>query len=324
MESTSYWVTRAGKGELIKAELFPTDGLSLLKTISTGISTGTEKIVGKGQVSKEANKFMSVPYMDGSFELPIKYGYSLVGDALSGKYKGSRVFLMHPHQNVCLVSDNDMKVLPETITNKMSILIPNMETALNAVWDAELKQGEKIAIVGAGMIGILVGFVLASMGFNFFMIEKNDVRLKASLKLSWIPYKNLINTKSIKTYDVIFNATGSPQGLQTSIDLGGFESRVIDLSWYGIQKVSLNLGGSFHWERKKIIASQVSHVAPSVRAKKDNMDRFTKVLDLLVDPSLNKLERSEVEFIHLPKLMNQIYKDVDVGWSPIITYKGNY
>ena len=320
MKSVSYWVIKVERGELKKADLVPVKDFSLLKTIVTGVSTGTEKLVGKGLVTKVSHKFMSVPYMEGSFQFPIKYGYSLVGEPLSGRYKGTRVFLMHPHQNSCFVSDKDLHALPDTVTSKAAILIPNMETALNAVWDAELKQDEKIAIVGAGIIGILTGFVLTSMGFKYVLIEKNYACLKESEELSWTPSKSLTRSKSGKNYDVIFHTTGSPDGLQTSIDLGGFEGRVIDLSWYGAKKVTLNLGDSFHWNRKKIIASQVSHVASIVREEKNKADRFNEVLDLLKDPALNELKRSEVEFTNLPRLMNDLYKNKYIGWAPIITY----
>ena len=324
MKSLSYWVVKANKGEIRESKISKIRDRTLVKTILSGVSIGTEKLVGKGKVPKSAKKFMSVPYMEGDFDLPIKYGYSLVGEPLSGEYKGSRVFVMHPHQNLCFVSNEDLFVLPQEISNEKAILIPSLETALNAVWDAEIKQGDKIAIVGAGTIGISVGFVLAAMDFNFILVEKNAKRLEESLELKWISSSKLELSKQTQSCDVIFHTSGSSKGLQKSIDLGGFESRVIDLSWYGLNKVQLNLGESFHWERKKIISSQVSHIAGPKRKLKGKRDRLKEVLDLLKDPVLNKFKRCEVEFINLPKLMNQVYSNKDVGWSPIINYRNNY
>ena len=321
MQSLSYWVVKANEGEIREAKLFEKKESTLVKTLLSGVSTGTEKLVGKGNVPRSAFNFMSVPYMKGNFDLPIKYGYSLVGEPQSGDYKGSRIFVMHPHQNLCFVSNEDLFILPDEISNEKAILIPNMETALNAIWDAELKQKDRIGIVGAGTLGISVGFVLAAKDFNFVMIEKNTKRLKDSLELKWIPLSKSEASNQTQSYDIIFHTSGSSQGLQRSIDLGGFESRVIDLRWYGSNKVNLNLGESFHWERKKIISSQVSHIALPKRKLIKKKDRLKEVIDLLRDPVLNKFRRHEVGFNNLPRFMKQLYANKDVGWSPIINYQ---
>ena len=323
MQSFSYWVIKTNKGEIRKSKLLKKEGYTLIKTLLSGVSTGTEKLIGNGNVLRSAYNFMSVPYMEGNFDLPIKYGYSLVGNPQDGRYKGSRIFVMHPHQNLCFVSNEDLIVLPDEISNEKAILIPNVETALNAVWDAELKKGDRIAIVGGGTLGILVGFVLAALNFTFDLVEKNTSRLEKSLKLKWISSSKSKVTVPIQSYDVIFHTSGSSQGLQRSIDLGGFESRVIDLSWYGSHKVNLNLGESFHWHRKKIISSQVSHIALPKRKTVSKEERLKQVLDLLRDSSLNELIRLKVEFNHMPRFMSQLYANKDVGWSPIINYQNN-
>ena len=321
MKAFSYWVIKANRGEMRESSLRVGKDYSLVETLLSGISTGTEKLVGKGNVPTSAYNFMSVPYMEGNFDLPIKYGYSLVGKPLGGKYKGLRIFVMHPHQTLFYVSDSDLLVLPDEVSNEVAILIPYIETALNAVWDAELKQQESVAIVGGGSLGIFVGFVLAAMDIKFVLIEKSNKRFKKILELKWMPSTTKGNSDPNKTFDVIFHTSGTSEGLQKSLDLGRFESRVIDLSWYGSNKVNLNLGESFHWHRKQIISSQVSHIALPKRKLISKEERLKEVLDLLGDPVLNELRRSKVDFNNLPKFMSQLYSSKDVGWSPIIHYE---
>ena len=323
MKTYSYWVIEANKGEIRESNLKEEKDYSLVKTLLSGISTGTEKLVGKRNVPSSAYNFMSVPYMEGNFDLPIKYGYSLVGVPLSGKYKGLRTFIMHPHQTLFYASDSDLLVLPDEISNEAAILIPYLETALNAIWDAKLRQKESVAIVGGGNLGIFVGFVLKSMDIKFSLIEKSYKRYRKILNLKWITSTYKESSDLGQTFDVIFNTSGSSEGLQKSLDIGGFESRVIDLSWYGSTNVNLNLGESFHWNRKKIISSQVSHIAAPKRISVSKDERLKQVLDLLRDPVLNKFGRCEIEFKNLPGFMHQLYANKDVGWSPIIHYERN-
>ena len=235
MKTYSYWVIEANKGEIRESNLKKEKDYSLVKTLLSGISTGTEKLVGKRNVPSSAYNFMSVPYMEGNFDLPIKYGYSLVGVPLSGKYKGLRTFIMHPHQTLFYASDSDLLVLPEEISNEAAILIPYLETALNAIWDAKLRQKESVAIVGGGNLGIFVGFVLKSMDIKFTTSELtgryyfgNSFNIPFGYANYKISYPDWVYSGVI--YDIEYSITQFNYGIgnEWTYDWGGY----LGIDWY--------------------------------------------------------------------------------------------
>lgn len=323
LESHAYWLIAPGQGEIRKtsAAIKESPETLVLSTLFTGISPGTERLVGQGKVPQECWDVMRCWYMDGTFNLPIKYGYNLVGEAITGENKGKRFFTMHPHQSQVIVRSADALELPDWLPSQRATLIPNTETALNAVWDAQVNQNDNILIVGAGIIGILISFVLyKKYDIQADFLEKNPQRLQYLENLPWLAKAYLSTDYKENNYNISFHTSASSSGLQSAINALSFEGRCIELSWYGNQDVSVQLGGSFHYQRKQIIASQVSSISPTMRSTVDFKERKEQVLQLLKEATVDCLLEPTISFWDLPNFMSQLYQYQVHPISPLVEY----
>lgn len=323
LSTSAYWVSRPGSGELREHHVSakPQPGHSLIRAEWSAVSPGTERLVALGRVPSDCARVMACRYMSGGFELPVKYGYSLVGTAIAGHLTGERVFVMHPHQSLAEVDDRDATVLDSRIPAARATLIPGLETALNAVWDADLVPRERCAVVGAGLIGLLVGYVIHRQhGMPVEVVEADPMRLRLAESLPWIDRAVSDGASLSWAVDVTFHASGSPSGLQTAIDVLGFEGRAIELSWYGDARIELELGTHFHYQRKRIIASQVATVAATKRGTVSCRDRLNQVVSLLDDRLLDLLLSSPVAFESMPELMRDVYRGNTPDVLPLIQY----
>ena len=321
----AYWVVRPGRGEL-RAELVtaaPPEGRSLVRADYGGVSCGTERLVGLGRVPASCAGSMACRYMAGDFALPVKYGYDFVGTGIAGALSGKRVFTMHPHQELALVEDAHATILPDSIPSARATLIPNLETALNAVWDGELARGEPSVVVGAGAVGLLVAYVLHfTLGSPVTVIDVRKDRLKLAESLPWVTRLVRADSAERGAARVAFHTSGTAGGLQVGLDSVGFEGRVIELSWYGDKPVSIQLGGDFHHQRKRIVASQVANIAAPKRATHGFGERLAEVLALLEDPALDRLVGRPIAFDDLPATMEQLYEGSPLPPVPLIRYNG--
>ena len=312
-EAPAYWVDVPGEGSIRpgKVAAIP-DGLCG-KALFSGLSSGTERLVGMGQVPEESRERMACRYMEGSFSFPLKYGYCLVGQTADGR----RVFTMHPHQaRFCIHPDHAVR-LPDSLPARRALLFPFLETALNAVWDAGLGEEDTAGVVGGGLIGVLVAFVIrARTGQVASVYETDPQRREKCRALPWVSTR-----AGGGPHSCLFHCSGTGEGLQWAIDHLAFEGRVIELSWYGNRPVTLHLGGSFHHERKGIISSQVSTLAAPVRETGSLADRTREVLAHLKDPALDTL--LGIPFHGLPDFMRRLYKGNPAGWLPVVNY-GEY
>ena len=211
--------------------------------------------------------------------------------------------------------------LPADVPPRRAALVPNLETAVNAVWDAELHSGERVVIVGAGAIGTLLAYAVHRLhDVNATVIDTNPERAALADARPWVGTALDPVDLEAAAFDVAFHASGSPDGLQVALDAVGFEGRVLELSWYGEHPVTLDLGTSFHYQRKRIIASQVAAVAPSMRATTSPTERLAVVIGLLDDPGLDALLGDPVPFSAMPQLMAGIYRGEATAPVPLIHY----
>ncbi len=318
----AYWLVSPSQGQIRETSItqLPKDALSL-ETLYSGISPGTERLVGLGKVPEECSEAMRCLYMEGSFAFPLKYGYTLVGQANEGSEQGKRFFVMHPHQSRVVVERSDALELPDWMPSKRATLIPNTETALNAVWDAQVSQDEQILIVGAGIVGILISFVLSKeCGLQADFLEQEPQRIQYLEQLPWLQNSRLATDYREGDYSIVFHTSASSSGLQSAINALAFEGRCIELSWYGTQTISLQLGGSFHYQRKQIIASQVSSIARPMRTQIDFRQRKERVLGLLADAAVDILLEPVIPFRDLPNFMSLLYQRKVHPVSPLIEY----
>lgn len=305
-----YWVERAGHGalrEVAVAEPGPTE--VALDATCTGVSPGTERLVGLGRVPARLHAEMACRGMQGSFDLPLLYGYSFVGETSSGGEIGRRAFVMRPHQQRVVAPRDELVWLPDEIPDSRATLFPNLETARNAVWDAEVGSADRAVVIGAGAVGLLCAFVLSrDHGRPTTLVVDREPRRRAlAAALPWVSEVAAPEQVERGAFTHALHTSATGDGLQLAIDAVGFEGEVVDLSWYGDRSVSLQLGETFHSQRKRLRASQVGAIAPSRRAD-GYRARHAAVLDLLGDADLDALLDDPTPFLQAPETFGALYR----------------
>ena len=291
-----------------------------IQSLYSFISLGTERTVACGLVPPQIAEQMQVPYMEGTFDFPIKYGYSLVGKIVNKDHKhfGNLVHVMHPHQSLFNISNDAISILPDSLPAKRAVLISNLETALNACWDANVNSGDKVLLVGFGNIGALLACVLKEIpAINLHILEKNKPRI---VKAKNMGFTNVHSSISVDDFDIAFHCSASEQGLQTCIDSLGEEGKVIELSWYGTKSVNLSLGANFHHRRLKIISSQVSKIPASHQPRWNYKRRKSAVLDLLQSPIYDQVLTQEISMSEAPHFFKQLRTEQLPGLGYCLNY----
>lgn len=319
-KGTALWHLSSEESKLRPVHLTtPNFSYLKIKALYSLVSSGTERLVAQGRVPDDLKESMRVPGQEGSFQFPIKYGYSLVGEVLNENHplQGKVVHLLHPHQDICMVEESAVSVVPESVPAQRATLASNLETAINAVWDAEVSIGDKVLIAGFGIIGALVAEVLREVpGVDIYLLEKNDGRRKMAKELGWKIWKG----KEEGDFDIAFHTTGNQNALQVCVENVGFGGRIMELSWYGNQSVQLNLGGSFHSQRKQIISSQVGRLPLTKRDRWDFKRRKALVFRLLQVTNYDRLITTLIPFTESPIFFNKLRNGSLEGLGVCIKY----
>ena len=298
----------------------PSSGITV-RTAYSGLSRGTERLVFNGRVPKSEYDRMRAPLQVGEFPFPVRYGYACVGtvDSRDHALHKKFVFCLHPHQTRFAAPEAMVLPIPDCVPPARAVLAANMETALNAIWDARLQPGARCLVVGAGLLGWLITSLLTLR--NAVSVDITDIREKSGVKADDFCV-NLMTPDRVPTrsYDVCFHTSASAAGLQTALDSLTFEGRVIELSWFGDRDVSINLGGNFHASRLSIQCSQVGHVAPVRRNAMSLHNRLAAALLALDDPRLDLLITEEVRFRDLPNALPRLLEDGAPGIATRIVY----
>lgn len=274
----------------------PVAGEALVRMLFSGVSRGTESLVFAGRVPVSEFERMRGPHMGGSFHFPVKYGYAAVGRVEAGpdELVGTSVFCLHPHQDVFVVDAASLIAIPDGVPAERAVLAPNMETALNIVWDAAIQPGDKVAVFGAGVVGALVAYIASRIiGTEVHLVDRNSARRSLADRLG-IGFST--DAEVSGEFDVLINASGSGEALGRALELAGQEARIIEASWHGDRPVSLPLGGAFHARRLTIASSQVGSVPPDRRARWNYARRLAKALELLRDDCVDALISGETDF----------------------------
>ena len=309
--SLAFWSTGYGRGELRPAVLRPpATGEVLVRSLYSAVSRGTESLVFRGEVPESEYQRMRAPFQEGDFPGPVKYGYISVGVVEDGAgpqaaaLHGRTVFCLHPHQDRYLVPAGAVIPLPPGLSPARAVLAANMETALNACWDGAPGMGDRIAVVGAGVVGSLVAWLCARIpGTEVELIDIDPGRAQIARALG-LTHRLPANARA--ECDLVFHASGHPAGLSTALDLAGQEASVIEMSWYGRTAVTVGLGGAFHARRLNIKSSQVGHIPPQRSPRWHYRRRMELALSQLVDPRLDALISGETGFQDLPALMQRL------------------
>jgi threonine dehydrogenase-like Zn-dependent dehydrogenase len=289
-----------------------------IKSLYSLISLGTESLVAKGLVPENMHKIMQVPYMEGTLGLPVKYGYSVIGSVVKSDEiaAGTIVHVMHPHQDVFSIETMHATRVPIGIAPKRAALVSNMETVINAVWDANLQTGQNVLIAGYGIIGAMLARICQEKySCHVNILETDDT------KNNYIQAHGYTKaTSGDIVYDVAFNCTANENALQYCIDHVGEEGLIIELSWYGTQKVCLDLGSSFHSMRKKIISSQVSKIPKNKRSEYTSAKRKNLAFDLLNDDFFDSLLTDEIPFEESADFFNKLRIEKPSGIGYYLKY----
>ncbi|HST64766.1 MAG TPA: zinc-binding alcohol dehydrogenase [Mycobacteriales bacterium] len=311
-EARAFWVREPDAGEIRTVPLpVPGPDYVLVRTLFSAVSRGTETLVFQGRVPPSQHATMRAPFQEGSFPAPVKYGYLNVGLVEQGPLRGRTVFCLYPHQTSYVVPASAVVEVPAGVPPARAVLAGTVETAVNALWDARPRIGDRVSVVGGGMVGCCVALLLSRFpGVDVQLVDVDPGRAALG-----VPFAGPAEARGGR--DLVVHASATEAGLQTSLGLLAPEGTVIELSWYGDRPVSLALGGAFHSGRLAIRSSQVGTVA---RADRTFSERLALALELLRDPAFDALITGESRFEELPAVL----AGLAAGTVPALCHRISY
>lgn len=312
MIGRAFWTVAAGRGELRDVAVpAPGRGEVLVRSLASAISRGTEALVFAGRVPPAEYQHMRAPLMDGDFPFPVKYGYAVVGR----NDVGTRVFVLHPHQDVFLAPATMCVPVPDSVPTRRAVLAANMETALNIAWDAAALPAERVLVIGAGVVGLLVGWLLARIpATRVTLVDVLPERASIATRLGC---GFALPDEAPGEQELVVHASASEAGLRLALTRAAFEGRIIEASWFGDAAPALPLGEAFHRRRLRLIGSQVGSIAPPMRGRRSHVERLAIALSLLEDPVLDALLEPPTRFADLAVAMPRLLAG---GLCHVITY----
>jgi NADPH:quinone reductase-like Zn-dependent oxidoreductase len=320
-EARAFWLREPGAGEIRPVPLAtPAADEVLVRTLRSAISRGTESLVFDGRVPVGQYAAMRAPFQDGDFPGPVKYGYLSVGVVEDGPpgLRGRTVFALHPHQTAYVVPAAAVSVVPDGVPPERAVLAGTVETAVNALWDAAPLVGDRVAVVGAGMVGCCVARLLARIpGVSVTLVDIDPQREDVAAALG-VGFAS--PDQAGGGCDLVFHTSASSPGLQRSLELLAPEGTVVELSWYGDDVTTVSLGGAFHSGRLTVRASQVGRVPAARRDRRTTADRLALALELLHDPAFDALLTGESRFEELPEVMPRLARGELPGLCHAVVY----
>jgi 2-desacetyl-2-hydroxyethyl bacteriochlorophyllide A dehydrogenase len=314
------WYVAPGEAALRPGRLERVEGDVVIRARWSGVSRGTERLVMQGEVPETEYERMRCPGQEGAFPFPVKYGYALVGDVVEGpeELRGKTVFALYPHQAAAAVPVSMAHVLPRGLPPRRAVLAANMETALNAVWDGGVGPGDRVLVVGGGVLGLLIASLAARIaGTEVAVADPLAERAEAAQKLG-VAFHSPSAAPGER--DVVFHTSATASGLDLALAAAGPEAAVVEASWYGSREVAVSLGRAFHARRLRLLSSQVGQVPVERRARWTTGRRLAMGLRLLMDERLDALITREVGFEELPAALPGILGGAPTGLATVIRY----
>jgi NADPH:quinone reductase-like Zn-dependent oxidoreductase len=306
-DARSFWITGPGRSE-IRVETLPAPGENdvVVRALFSAVSRGTEALVFNGAVPRSEFERMRAPFQEGDFPAPVKYGYSSVGVVEQGPHelRGRTVFCLHPHQTRYVVPAAAVYAIPEDVPPARAVLAANLETAVNGLWDAAPRIGDRIAIVGAGTVGCLAAWLAGQVSACKVELVDVDPRKAAIAKQLGVAFRQ--SAHATRGADLVIHTSGAASGLSTALELAGFEATVLEMSWYGDRRPEIPLGEGFHSQRLTLKSSQVGAIAAAQRGRWTVHRRMQLVFELLAAPALDALISGESRFDELPATLAKL------------------
>lgn len=300
----AFWTVPTSGGEIRPVEL-PDPGPDdvLVRTLHSAVSRGTELLVLRGAVPADQAAAMRAPFQEGDFPGPVKYGYLNVGVVEEGPSAlvGRTVFCLYPHQTAYVVPADAVVLVPPGVPARRAVLAGTVETAVNALWDAPPLVGDRIVVIGAGMVGCCVARLAAGIpGATVTLVDIDPGRAAVAAALG----VEFAEPESVQgEFDLVVHASATVDGLRCAIGLLPPDTSVLDLSWYGDGDVAVPLGGAMHARRLGIRMSQVGTVSPARAARRTARDRLRLALDALRAPAFEALLDGPSPFASLPEVL---------------------
>lgn len=317
----AYWTLRPGVGTIDDVPLRrPGPGEALVRTLHTGISRGSESLVHRGAVPPEIAAAMRAPFQVGELPGPVVYGYLSVGVVEQGPldWVGRRVFALAPHQDWYVVPVTALALVPDDVPSPRAVLAGTVETAVNAVWDAGPRWGDRVAVVGAGMVGACVAALLRDFPLQELVLVDTD---PGRANLAQALGVHLVTPDQLPTgLDLVVHCSATETGLRSGLAALGQEGTLVEVSWYGAGEVSVPLGAAFHSRRLTIRSSQVGSVSPSRSPRRSTAERLRLALAELSDPFYDSLLTGRCSFAELPETIEAIARGRIAGLCHVVDY----
>ncbi len=300
MNRRSLYFTAPGCVSIVEGELpAPDTGQVTVQAIFSAISSGSELLFYRGTHPQDLPIDASIPALQHESSYPLKYGYSLVGQVVElgstvdPDWQNRIVFAFHPHESHFNARTDDLLPLPPGLSLQDAVFLPNMETAINLAMDGAPLIGEDVVIFGQGVVGLLTAAVLARFPLNSLVtLDRFSNRRQASIEMGTHSSLDPEDVQQLIAIlpagaDLTYELSGSPAALDQAIAATGYAGRVVVGSWYGNKQAQLNLGGSFHRSRIRLMSSQVSTISPDLSARWTKGRRFDVAWQMLqaIQPS---------------------------------------
>ena len=302
MQRTSIIFKKPYEIELIESPLpAPGEEEVLIETRISAISPGTELLVYRGQFPPNLPVDVAIPALARPFGYPLAFGYASVGQvveigrSIKKELLDQLVFCFHPHESHYTIRQDQLIPLPDDIDSVDAVFLATMETAVNFLMDGRPIIGENIVVFGQGIVGLLTTALLSLLPLgNLVALDPYPLRREnakiAGARIVLDPNTPDVldeGSKLLKSAvggngaDLIYELSGNPAALNQALSIAGLGSRIVIGSWYGTKKAELDLGGSFHRNRIRLISSQVSTLAAQFANRWTKNRRMKVTLDMV-------------------------------------------
>jgi len=346
MSVRELWFTQPYHVEVRERSLPPlASGHIRVKNECSAISAGTEMLVYRGQLPSDISLDATLESLQHDQTYPLQYGYACVGRVeqigaeVDSSWLGKRVFSFQPHASHFAATPEQVILLPDDIEPEAAVFLANMETAVNLVLDGSPALGERVLILGQGVVGLLVSSLLAQFPLTQLVaLESLSLRKAQSLKfgvqqvfdphsaadlasleqLLHLPVQLSDTAKS--GADLIYEVSGVASALNLAINLSSYAGRIVIGSWYGNKADNLNLGGVAHRNRLKFISSQVSTIAPEWSGRWDKPRRFDVAWDMIRRVQPQQMISHRVPLEQAPFLYSLLDQAPEEILQAVLTY----
>ena len=319
------WFTAPGDVAIRQAEIaHPAAGQVLVETHCSAVSAGTELLLYRGQIPQEMVLDASIASLQEQSVYPLRYGYASVGrimrlgEGVDKNWLSRRVFAFQPHGSHFLAAPDQLIAIPDDVADEDAVFLANMETAVNLVHDGAPLLGERVAVLGFGVVGLLLASVLKQFPLQQLvgadaLALRRDLAVQTGVTFVADP-DSAADIAKLREHlnesaDLIYEVSGAPAALNLAIELSGFGSRIVVGSWYGEKSAPIFLGGEAHRNRLKIITSQVSTLAPELSGRWDKSRRFRVAWEMLRQVRPSQWISHRAPLAQAPELYRQLDQD---------------